>query len=426
MIFRLTKNALDYINAAFDDDVAPKNRYLDWFVDIFIGADENDYFLLTNARSLFSVVIPAKNLTKKESFIKNAVAEIKSYFKHTDHSDLFSSFIEPNLEKTVITKTNSRTVLKTMRGKISRIPFIMNFLGLKQSQSDMFILSDRINTKPLKSQYAESALIVPSDFISSEVMRQPVPESPFIKQKKTDEKNVYKIKAQLCDFEKEIWREFIISQNTTMENLAFALMSMFNMDGSHMYRFEIDRQKQEEQKLSQKGLSQEIVLEMLKSVRNIEIECYADEQMNSADDDFMLKELGIQPPERFEAYSVKIIKFLNKENKEIDFFYDFGDGWKIKLTLEKADFPTDIPAASLPFVLEGMGLGIIEDCGGTDGLRAIKKAFKMKRGEDYEQYRDWLGRDKIDLTYFNAEEVNKRIVRQIKKFKKVFGNKMEE
>ena len=41
-----------------------------------------------------------------------------------------------------------------------------------------------------------------------------------------------------------------------------------------------------------------------------------------------------------------------------------------------------------------------------------------KNAIDYQQYRDWLGRDNIDLTYFNAEEINKKIIRQIKTFKK--------
>ena len=420
MIFRFTKNALDYVNSTFEDDVPTQNRYLDWFVDIFVGLDKKKYFLITNACSLFSIVIPAKDLTKKESFIDSATAQIKSYFEHTGHSDLFSSFIEPdiNINKTVLTKTNSRSVLATMRSNISHIPFIMNFLRLKQNQSGMFALNDKINKTPSKSQYAESDYIFPRDFIASEIMKQPVPDSPVIKRKKTEGKNIYKIKAQLCDFEKEIWREFIINNNSTMENLAFALMAMFNMDGSHLYKFEIDRQKQKEKELRQAGVSQESIKEMLRFVGNIEIESYIDKQMDCADDEFMLKELEIQPPERFEAYSVKIIKFLNKKNHEIDFFYDFGDGWKIKLTLEKDDFLTDIPTTSLPVVLAGVGLGIIEDCGGTDGLRAIKKAFKMKSGEDYEQYRNWLGRDNIDLDYFNAEEINKKIVRQIKKFKK--------
>ena len=193
-----------------------------------------------------------------EFYTDSAAAQIKSYFEHTGHSDLFSSFIEPdiNINKTVLTKTNSRSVLATMRSNISHIPFIMNFLRLKQNQSGMFALNDKINKTPSKSQYAESDYIFPRDFISSEIMKQPVPDSPVVKRKKTEGKNIYKIKAQLCGFEKEIWREFIINKNTTMENLAFALMAMFNMDGSHLYKFEIDRQKQKEKELRQAGVSQ--------------------------------------------------------------------------------------------------------------------------------------------------------------------------
>ena len=59
---------------------------------------------------------------------------------------------------------------------------------------------------------------------------------------------------------------------------------------------------------------------------------------------------------------------------------------------------TDRPSSSLPFVTDGKGSGIIEDCGGIGGLKAVMEAFKIKAGEDYENYKDWLGRDDIDLT----------------------------
>lgn len=51
------------------------------------------------------------------------------------------------------------------------------------------------------------------------------------------------------------------------------------------------------------------------------------------------------------------------------FEYDFGDGWEIMIVLEKIiDTDSDISGKDLPRVLEGEGYGIIEDCGGSEGL----------------------------------------------------------
>lgn len=422
MIFRLTKKTLDYVKASYEDDAAPQNKFSDWFVDVIDSFDEEKYFLLTNAYSLFSVVILSKNLNSKDDFVKTAMQEIKLYFEHAGISDLFLSFIEPNTDKAIITKTNSRKVLGTMNSFICNFPYTMNFLKEKQNNSSLlFMASDKLNKTPSKNPMTEnSEYIFPNDFISSNHMTEPLQTTAIKQAKKVQEKPVYKIKAELCELEKEIWREFIISPNITMETFAFSLMTMFDMDGSHLYRFEIKRRKQKEKEFRKKGFSKYQIEDLLKTVRDIEIQSYVDEEMDASDDDFMIEMLKQQPPERFEAYAVKLIKFLNKENPEIHFIYDFGDNWDIKITLKKSDFMTDIPPTSLPFITAGQGSGIIEDCGGAYGLKSIKKAFEAKNGEDYEQYKDWLGVDDIDLSTFDVEKSNKNIAKQIKSFKKSF------
>ncbi len=81
---------------------------------------------------------------------------------------------------------------------------------------------------------------------------------------------------------------------------------------------------------------------------------------------------------------------------------------------------TDRPSSSLPFVTDGKGSGIIEDCGGIGGLKAVMEAFKIKAGEDYENYKDWLGRDDIDLTSFDPQEMNRNIAKRIRAFRRAF------
>jgi len=52
---------------------------------------------------------------------------------------------------------------------------------------------------------------------------------------------------------------------------------------------------------------------------------------------------------------------------------------EVKLVLEEVIIDTELPGKELPRVLDGEGYGIIEDCGGTGGLKEIEKAFKKKK-----------------------------------------------
>ena len=60
-------------------------------------------------------------------------------------------------------------------------------------------------------------------------------------------------------------------------------------------------------------------------------------------------------------------------------------------------------------MLDGAGYGIIEDCGGAPGLTQLVEAFRRKRGEEYEEYREWLGTDELDLTVFDLDDMNLRL-----------------
>lgn len=51
----------------------------------------------------------------------------------------------------------------------------------------------------------------------------------------------------------------------------------------------------------------------------------------------------------------------------------------------------EITRKDLPRIVEGEVFGIIEDCDGVMGLEDIREAFKIKQGEDYEMYCNWLG-----------------------------------
>ena len=56
--------------------------------------------------------------------------------------------------------------------------------------------------------------------------------------------------------------------------------------------------------------------------------------------------------------------------------YDYGDGWEVMLRLEEIIEDRELPGKELPRVLEGEGYGIIEDCGGPQGLAHLGEVFK--------------------------------------------------
>ena len=102
--------------------------------------------------------------------------------------------------------------------------------------------------------------------------------------------------------------------------------------------------------------------------------------------------------------------------------YDFGDNWCFTIVLEKIFEDESISGKELPRVIEGEGFGIIEDCGGVMGLEDIRKAFKYKKGKDYEMYSNWLGKNELELLKCDLDDLNFRL----KKLPRIFKENYED
>lgn len=66
------------------------------------------------------------------------------------------------------------------------------------------------------------------------------------------------------------------------------------------------------------------------------------------------------------------------------FTYDFGDNWEFKIKLEKILDPDEVKDPHIPRVLTGKGQGILEDIGGTWGLREFLEEKELI--DDYKYY----------------------------------------
>lgn len=111
----------------------------------------------------------------------------------------------------------------------------------------------------------------------------------------------------------------------------------------------------------------------------------------------------------FDASTYKMRSILQGcQGEKLTLEYDYGDGWEVE-THGICVRGQGTPGRELPRVLAGEGYGIIEDCGGTGGLEQLAAAFRQKSGDDYENYREWLGRDESDLTAFDLDDMNLRL-----------------
>ena len=227
-------------------------------------------------------------------------------------------------------------------------------------------------------------------------------------------KPIYQIYAELEEYEPKIWRRFQVMNDITVAKLAYILRTLFEMKGSHLYKFEVDE------------LNNFIINNL--EFYNKHIEDFKNDNLLKIgqygcifEDDYIIPRLDKRYRELKDAKDVKLKHILDRENEKMEFQYDFGDNWCFNIVLEKIFEDENILGKDLPRVIEGEGFGIIEDCGGTMGLEDIQKAFEIKKGEDYEMYSNWLGQDELDLSKCNLDDLNFRI----KKLPRIFKDSYE-
>ena len=211
---------------------------------------------------------------------------------------------------------------------------------------------------------------------------------------------IYQFYSELGGYEPKVWRRFQVLNNITMSQLGYILMTMYEMEAKHLFCIEVPIRKNYGLCM-RKRRGCDIAVEFPYETWKFEV--------NDGEDYFSenSSEFEVQS---FDASERKLKYVLNDTpGEKLLLEYDYGDGWSVEVTLEGVLEDIDIPGRELPRVLEGEGHGIIEDCGGVEGLRSIAEAFGRKCGPEYEQYCQWLGTTEMDLNAFNIEDINFRL-----------------
>lgn len=210
---------------------------------------------------------------------------------------------------------------------------------------------------------------------------------------------IYQFYSELSGYKPKIWRRFQVFGNITMARLGYILMTLYEMQAEHFFHMVYPMQENFEREMKGKHI--------LKNIPTLSEKVWRFEVDDG--ENFFPEEMP-EGEHLSDATAYNIRSVLGTSVGNLLFMeYDFGDGWEVRLTLEDIFEDKELPGRELPRVLEGEGYGIIENCGGPYGLQQIAEAFQKRRGEEYENFREWLNRDDLDLSSFDLADMNFRL-----------------
>lgn len=220
--------------------------------------------------------------------------------------------------------------------------------------------------------------------------------------------SIYQFNAELKGYKPRMWRRFQVSEDISLARLTYIVMTLFEMRANHLFDFEFKMELNKSKLIKELGRENiEIPRKFLLNIIKIGL---PDSETNELDKSIY----------DFNIFEVKMKQLITPDMPKIKFRYDFGDNWEINVKLEKIIIDEVLSKKGLPRVLKGKGYGIIEDCGGVDGLKSIAEAYSEKSGEEYENYCEWLLDDDIDLVSFDIEDMNNRLKKIPRIYEKLY------
>jgi hypothetical protein len=176
---------------------------------------------------------------------------------------------------------------------------------------------------------------------------------------------IYQLKISMDGITPAIWRRFLVSSNITLDRLHDTIQIVMGWTNSHLHMFEIKEQ------------------------------IFGDQQA----DEF--GEMGT-----LDETEYRLRKAIEQEGQRLRYDYDFGDGWRHTVLLEKL-LPPD-PSMRLPICLKGKRACPPEDVGGIGGYAYFLEALHNPEHREHGEYLTWSGGE-FDPEAFDLDLVNQRL-----------------
>lgn len=218
---------------------------------------------------------------------------------------------------------------------------------------------------------------------------------------------IFQFYAELEGYRPKMWRRFQVINNITMARLAYILMSMFEMQARHLFCLDVPR-KDNFVRHMEETFDYRWTIGTIESSYMSRPE-YANWHFIIRDNEDAIDNYDGAKGALHGAARCPLKNVLIGTNDRMTFTYDFGDDWRVLITLEKTFKDKALSAKELPRVIAGEGYGIIEDCDGVRGLERLAEAFKAKTGSVYQAYSERFGITNLDLTSFDIADANLRL-----------------
>lgn len=118
MIFRLSQKLNAKIKAGPSKSLPPDdNPFADWSAHLFV-ADRTQYIILTNTKSLYSVVMYGKGSSNDSHFIERSLSNIREFMAADGQEFVYRKFIVPATGTVRFAKALDRSVTGSMNDLI--------------------------------------------------------------------------------------------------------------------------------------------------------------------------------------------------------------------------------------------------------------------------------------------------------------------
>jgi len=168
-------------------------------------------------------------------------------------------------------------------------------------------------------------------------------------------KNVFQFRITLLGTNPPVWRRIVVPESYTFYDLHVAIQDAMGWMDYHLHCFEI----------RDKGLEGEIIVRIVSPAEDPEFE----------------------EPMPMYSTEIPIKKYFQKEKDRMLYIYDFGDGWRHEVFLERI-YPKQ-SGVKYPLCLDGQLACPPEDCGSISGYYNCIRA--LQEGDNSEGLLDWLG-----------------------------------
>ena len=118
MILRLSQKLNTKIKAGtLASLLLDENPYADWSCHLFT-ADRTQYIILSNTKSLYSVVMYGKGITDDSRFIERALGSVREFMEDDGQAFVYQRFIAPATGSVQFAKALNRSVTGSMNDLI--------------------------------------------------------------------------------------------------------------------------------------------------------------------------------------------------------------------------------------------------------------------------------------------------------------------